>query len=106
MRLILPLFSINGCLTVFVVEFGRWDIRGYLEEIGDRNKDFEKYIEQMLTRFYNANQLFPKGGVQNPDIEGFVFIGDLEDYSVRQLGHIPSTSSNYYQITKKNTFET
>jgi len=82
-------------LTVFVLEFGRWDIRRYLEEIGDPNKDFEKYTEQMLTRFYNADELFPKGGVQNPDIEGFVPICDLEGFSLRQLGHIPSTSLNF-----------
>jgi len=73
---------------VFVSEYGKWDIRKYLEDGGD-TKILDTYAEQMVYRMSETERYLPPKE-NSTGIGSYGMIVDFERYGSRQLTHIPS----------------
>ena len=82
-------------VTVWIVEFGKWDVRKIVEGGGQMAKDFDRYCNQAIWRLINSTTLR-----STPDypVSEYTGIVDFDGYSLQQLS---STSSKYTHCEKK-----
>ena len=66
--------------SVFVIEFGKWDVRGEIEAGPEATEQLDMLITQAFVHWRQA-------GVETPGSPGSLVIVDLDGFSVRQAGH-------------------
>ena len=81
-------------MSVWVVEFGKWDVRKIVEGGGQMAKDFDRYCNQAVWRVINSTTLR-----STPDypVSEYTGIVDFDGYSLQQLS---STSSKWIKLLK------
>ncbi|CAG7722748.1 unnamed protein product [Allacma fusca] len=74
---------------IWVMEFGKWDIRSMLEKGPEWEKALDKHVDQLLWNFYNSSGIRSTHDFPVKEIETLV---DAEGYQMRQLTHAPTVA--------------
>ncbi|CAG7639384.1 unnamed protein product [Allacma fusca] len=67
---------------VWVMEFGKWDVRGALEKGKDWESALDKHIDQWLYRMFNSSGL--RATPEEP-VNEIIDIHDMDGYNIRQI---------------------
>ncbi|CAG7829652.1 unnamed protein product [Allacma fusca] len=74
---------------IWVMEFGKWDVRGVVEKGGQDLKDLEKYMDQWVYRMMESMKI-----KSSPDnlVDEVIIIFDMDNYTLLQLNSIPTVA--------------
>ena len=85
------LLKISRILTVWIIELGRWDIKGALNNGTEHKATFDRYVDKVIYRILRSI-----GEKDFEDIDESVrqvtLIFDMEGYGIEQLQSLPGTS--------------
>ena len=86
-------FLIFSCFpTVWIVEFGKWDIKRILDKGGKTQEEFYKYVDQWTYTILNSLGL--KATPEEP-VKECIVIFDMEGYSLEQLNSSKGKKTAY-----------
>ena len=71
--------------SVFVLEFGKWDIRAEIEAGPEATEQLDMLFTQMFLHWRLT-------GAETPESPGSLVIADLDGFSIRQAGHFGGMS--------------
>lgn len=74
---------------VWIFEYGHWDVRGAIEKGPESEKIFDKYVEQMIVRFWESLKIY---STEERKAEDFILIDDLKGFDQRQFSHVPTVA--------------
>ena len=78
-------------MTVWVSELGKWDTRKSADGGPERERDYKKYLLQMLARCKDSVKL--RSTEDNP-VTDFNLIFDMDGFTMRQTGSPQGENNN------------